>query len=450
MILSTVSLSNFRCFGPVTQVVSLDDGYLVDQWYLDDVIAQVGGSSYTLSTVAASHALLVTFKLKTYTLALLKVNGDVTIEPALTEFPHGGEIVLTAHPDSNYRLYDWRGDVSGVGNVFRFRITRNMTIQAYFQQLAQSITMQVANSTPATTIQILIPAAPEMLHIVQWSDNLIGWCNVRVLDGALPNSLSIAPPVTGVGNEFYRCSDVQKITTPPFLIFPVTNRTTGHNWTSLNTPVSSIFDHHGSAYNRDGVISTYRGEMVTISDHNGFRFVKDIGNIQVSRNPGTEDYFKNFLVVGYRRDPSKVIPLLFDYKDNDDILWYDGHSGYDYAVGTSEDVVAVADGDVLPEESDDCYKVICIDHGNGYRSYYYHLSARASRIEVGGVVQRVPVVAGEIIGHPGDTTCGAPIGVHLHFELRRNVDNTWTAVDPYGSKCINGDEIEHSLWIDTH
>lgn len=419
--------------------------YVVDKWSVDGTASQTGGNNYTLSAIEGNHTILVTFAVKKYSLTLLKLNGDVTISPLLPQYPHGGEITLTATPNSNYRLYDWRGDVSGVGNTLSFKITQNTTIQAYFQLISSPISMQVANSTPATGFQINVPVASEMLHLIQCSDNLFAWCNMSALDGNSPNNVSISPANSGKNNEFIRCLDVQKITTPPFLVFPATNKTTGHKWTSQNTPVASIFDHHGGRYERDGVISTYRGEMVQINAINGFRSSLS-GNYAVSPNPGT-NYFKNFSIVGYKRDPAHKLSLVFSYPDPNDILWYDGHPGYDYAIGTSEDVVAAAEGNVIPADSDNCYNAICIDHGNGYRSYYLHLSSRSTTIEVGGVVQSVHVNAGDIIGKPGNTTCGSSIGVHLHFELKRNLDNTWISVDPYGNNCLNGDIIEPSLWI---
>jgi murein DD-endopeptidase MepM/ murein hydrolase activator NlpD len=62
---------------------------------------------------------------------------------------------------------------------------------------------------------------------------------------------------------------------------------------------------------------------------------------------------------------------------------------------------------------------ILIDHGNGYQSFYAHLSA--IYVSPGDQVSR-----GEIIGKMGST--GRSTGPHLHFEIRRS----GTAVDPMG------------------
>ncbi len=55
--------------------------------------------------------------------------------------------------------------------------------------------------------------------------------------------------------------------------------------------------------------------------------------------------------------------------------------------------------------------LIIIDHGNGYESYYGHLSKRL--VSEGDLVR-----AGDIIGTMGNT--GNSTGVHLHFEIRKN------------------------------
>jgi hypothetical protein len=74
---------------------------------------------------------------------------------------------------------------------------------------------------------------------------------------------------------------------------------------------------------------------------------------------------------------------------------------------------------------------IIIDHGNGYRSLYAHLSSVAFRIgETSAAVRQ-----GQIIGM-GDHT-GLSTGPHLHFEVR----NPNVAVDPFNH---NGG----SLWLD--
>ena len=52
-----------------------------------------------------------------------------------------------------------------------------------------------------------------------------------------------------------------------------------------------------------------------------------------------------------------------------------------------------------------------IDHGNGYKTLYAHMSAQA--VHVGDVVEQ-----GQVIGYVGNT--GNSFGNHCHFEMSYN------------------------------
>jgi len=55
--------------------------------------------------------------------------------------------------------------------------------------------------------------------------------------------------------------------------------------------------------------------------------------------------------------------------------------------------------------------IVGIDHGNGYRTFYAHLSERM--VEAGDTVQK-----GDVIGKVGDS--GRTTGPHLHYEVHVN------------------------------
>ena len=78
-------------------------------------------------------------------------------------------------------------------------------------------------------------------------------------------------------------------------------------------------------------------------------------------------------------------------------------------VATKPGVVQFVGGDPLVSYG---YYVI-VDHGDGYESYYAHLSSWPKRIQSGAWVEQ-----GEVIGYSGNT--GRSTGPHLHFEIRHN------------------------------
>ncbi len=86
------------------------------------------------------------------------------------------------------------------------------------------------------------------------------------------------------------------------------------------------------------------------------------------------------------------------------------HTGMDIAAPTGSAVTATADGTVSHADWMNGYgQLIIIDHGNGYETYYAHLS----RVDVmdGQSIRR-----GERIGAVGTT--GRSTGPHLHYEVR--------------------------------
>lgn len=92
--------------------------------------------------------------------------------------------------------------------------------------------------------------------------------------------------------------------------------------------------------------------------------------------------------------------------------WY--HRGVDIANSAAPDVVAADSGKVIVAGWPDGYGYgnrVIIDHGNGYKTLYAHLS----RIYV---VQGQTVARGAAIGKMGST--GRSTGTHLHFEVSLN------------------------------
>ena len=114
-------------------------------------------------------------------------------------------------------------------------------------------------------------------------------------------------------------------------------------------------------------------------------------------------------------------------------VFYNGHGGTDYMLGTGRAVLAAADGIVIfageiPSVCSDGRvrraNVIKVQHANGYTTEYWHLSSFAPGLTVGSAVSRDPA---QPIGYAGDTGCVT--GPHLHFAV---YNASHVAVDPYG------------------
>lgn len=88
------------------------------------------------------------------------------------------------------------------------------------------------------------------------------------------------------------------------------------------------------------------------------------------------------------------------------------HSGLDIATKTGTPIKAPADGIVSYSDRKGAFgKVLVIDHGYGYTTFYGHCSALLK--EVGDKVKR-----GDVVAKVGNT--GTSTGPHLHYEVRVN------------------------------
>jgi len=116
-----------------------------------------------------------------------------------------------------------------------------------------------------------------------------------------------------------------------------------------------------------------------------------------------EDYRMLTSPYGYRKSPLLAVERY--------------HAGVDIAAAWRAQVVAVADGVVVEHwpPPDGYYRghdvyggMVVIEHADGWRSLYAHLSS--TRVHTGWTVR-----AGEVIGRIGNT--GKSDGAHLHVEI---------------------------------
>jgi len=95
------------------------------------------------------------------------------------------------------------------------------------------------------------------------------------------------------------------------------------------------------------------------------------------------------------------------------------HAGIDIGVSAGTAVKVTADGVVqLAEHCGSYGKLVIVEHGSGFETYYAHLSG----IEV---VEGQEIRRGEIVGRSGNT--GRSSAPHVHYEVRRG----GTPINPY-------------------
>ena len=101
---------------------------------------------------------------------------------------------------------------------------------------------------------------------------------------------------------------------------------------------------------------------------------------------------------------------------------YRPHHGLDYAAPSGTPVSAAGDGTVVFAGRKGQYgNLVILRHGNGYKTYYGHLSRIAGGIRPGKKVQQ-----GDLIAYVGMT--GLATGPHLHYEMR--INDRFPAVSP--------------------
>lgn len=122
---------------------------------------------------------------------------------------------------------------------------------------------------------------------------------------------------------------------------------------------------------------------------------------------------------------SFIWPLPYTHNRTSDFgsRWGRLHGGIDIAAGGvyGQSIIAADSGTVIlaGNQGDGYGNYVIIDHGNGYKTLYGHMSSVAA-------YTGQQVAQGEVIGYVGST--GNSTGPHLHFEIRVNDVQT----DPLG------------------
>jgi hypothetical protein len=341
------------------------------------------------------------------------------------------------------------------------QVTATTSVNA---RMVASGTAAVLLTVPAGSVGSVIEgpttAGGSVWWLVRWnSPNVAGWSIQDYLA-----TISAAPPNGSGSND---------PGIPAFLQFPL-GVATGK--TLYDAPISAVLDHSVEPlqggqgyYHRNGIIKAYNGETVTIAH---CRY-SDGSSLSVACD-GNNHSLVGYLKSADGNNPMRM-PLLGGYQDEDSftpgnlgILWYDGHSGYDYPAARGTHITAATSGvlcvasartapdqnnnlwrasSVCPYASDvingpvngdswDGWHVFYIVYptqygGNTYSTFYLHADRLADNIN-SLILQNgyANVTAGDFVALVGHTSPPThTLGNHLHFEVRQNGTTT---IDPYG------------------
>ncbi|MGB3714050.1 MAG: FHA domain-containing protein [Candidatus Promineifilaceae bacterium] len=145
-------------------------------------------------------------------------------------------------------------------------------------------------------------------------------------------------------------------------------------------------------------------------------------------------------------------------QDSESADWYSGHPGIDFAPAhprkATTPILAVAEGRLLLAKIDsDGNHLVRIEHdpdGDGfyqYATYYYHLFPDEYFAALLEMEEGTLLSARQRIGTMGTT--GRSTGIHLHFEIRKDVNrdgrfSIFERVDPYG--YFQSEDIPADPW----
>jgi len=122
------------------------------------------------------------------------------------------------------------------------------------------------------------------------------------------------------------------------------------------------------------------------------------------------------------------------------------HGGIDLGCKVGTEIKSIADGNVTAAGAldDKCGDGISIEHADGFKSSYCHLSA--VKVKKGDQIQQGQII-GLSGGEPGAPGAGNSKGPHLHLTLKKNGER----VDPleYIDKTISPPEVQSVDYSET-
>lgn len=121
------------------------------------------------------------------------------------------------------------------------------------------------------------------------------------------------------------------------------------------------------------------------------------------------------------------------------VLRYDRqHDGLDFRANIGSEIYATGEGVVKYAQLKGTFgRLLIIDHGYGYESYYAHLSSFAKGIKPGKKVKR-----GDLVAFSGQS--GMVEGPHLHYEVHQNSE----PIDPLNYLFADTSPEEYMMYKD--
>jgi murein DD-endopeptidase MepM/ murein hydrolase activator NlpD len=150
-----------------------------------------------------------------------------------------------------------------------------------------------------------------------------------------------------------------------------------------------------------------------ITEQNGVTVKKDQSSEQILQQPVNHIVVKGTKVIPSRGEGSFAWPTVGGYvSSKQGARWGKMHKGIDIARPSDKTIKAADNGVVVFAGWGGGYgNKIIIDHQNGFRTLYGHMSSL--NVQVGQTVSKGSAIG--IMGATGDAT-----GVHLHFEVYQN------------------------------
>jgi murein DD-endopeptidase MepM/ murein hydrolase activator NlpD len=156
-----------------------------------------------------------------------------------------------------------------------------------------------------------------------------------------------------------------------------------------------------------------RAVTYKISEQNGVTVQKVESDVMTLEQPVDQIVIKGTKVIPSRGEGSFAWPAVGGYiSSKQGPRWGRMHKGIDIARPSNRTIKAADNGVVVSAGWGGGYgNKIVIDHRNGYRTLYGHMSSL--KVKVGQTVSKGSAIG--IMGATGDAT-----GVHLHFEVYKN------------------------------